>query len=52
MGHRPFGNFHLNRHVSAIKCDQCLLASVSQKLIIPHYLRERQSKVLFEGMAQ
>jgi hypothetical protein len=38
MGHKLFEEFHLNRHVSDIKCDQRLVATVSQILIVPHYL--------------
>ena len=41
MGHELFGEFHLNRHVCAIKRYQCLVATIAQKSIVPYYLSEQ-----------
>ena len=38
MGHELFRKFHLDRHISTIKRDQCLVANIAQKLIVPYDL--------------
>ncbi len=44
VGHEFFREFHLNRHVCAVKRYQLLVTNIAQILIVPHNLFGRRTR--------